>query len=68
MDNYKRVEQSKILPQKNREIQELMKVTPKGEHEYYPFKSLQKRANGEYYASREDRINVILIFVNLNLI
>ena len=43
----------------HRRWQELDKMTPKRQEDKLPYKAHIKRSVGEYYPTREDRLNVI---------
>jgi len=60
MDFFKQFEQ---LGQKRtvKEAQEVEKITRKEESRLFPYKSTSKKGTGEYYATLQDKINVIII-------
>ena len=60
MDFYKQFEE---LGKKRsvKEAQEVEKITRKEESRLLPYKSTSKKGTGEYYATLQDKINVIII-------
>lgn len=42
-----------------RQIQDIDRITPKAESSKYPYKNTMKKSTGEYFATLEDKINLV---------